>query len=116
MNFVSTDEQIIKYNFIAVNCIAYMQINRGKFVLLVMICLLVPLFQGCRPLFVANPEKKAMKQQEKADREFEKNYSKIKKEHFRNQTRETRKRMKKNKKAAREINKPRELKSKKDCN
>jgi ribosomal protein L24 len=71
--------------------------------------------QGCRSLFVNSPEKKAVKQQEKSDKEFQKNYSKIKTAHFKNQDKETRKRMKKNKKVSRKLNRSKKSKSKWDC-
>ncbi len=86
-----------------------------NFIFLFLVFILVPFSQGCRSLFVNSPEKKAAKRQEKLDREFDKNYAKIRKAHFKNQTRKTRQRMKKSRREARKINKPRKTKSKKDC-
>lgn len=92
------------------------QLKFRKFIILLLICAQLPLIHGCRSLFVNSPEKKARKQQEKSDREFDKNYSRIKKAHFKNQTRDTRKRMKKSKKSARQMNKSKKKKSNWDCN
>lgn len=87
-----------------------------KFILLLLVLVTVPLTQGCRTLFVNSPERKAAKQQERADREFEKNYGKVKSAHLKNQTRETRKRMNKNKRKADRMNRSKKNKSKWDCN
>lgn len=86
-----------------------------KFIIFLLICVQVPLSQGCRTLFADNPEKRAMKKQERSDKEFEKAYDQIKKEHLKNQTRATRKRMNQSKKAAEKMNKRKKTKSKRKC-
>ncbi len=86
------------------------------FIFLLLVLVTVPLMQGCRTLFVNSPEKKAARQKERSDREFDKNYAKIKSAHLKNQTRETRKRMKKSKRQADRMNRSKKKKSKRDCN
>ena len=73
------------------------------------------LTQGCKTLFVDNPEKKAVKQQKEEDREFNKAHGKIKKTLYKNQTRDTRKRMDKSLKKTRKRNKSKKSKSKRNC-
>jgi hypothetical protein len=112
---VITQQLNIKYNFIAVNPVDVGRMKFRKFVFLLIILFTVPFMQGCRSLFVNSPEKKAAKKQERADKEFDKNYSKIKSAHYKNQTRETKKRMRKNRRKAARMNRTKKTKSKWDC-
>jgi hypothetical protein len=70
---------------------------------------------GCRIFNFNNPEKKALKKQEKQTKKSEKLHQKDVKRHYKMQTKETRKRMNKNKKAAKKKNRGKKNKSKRRC-
>jgi len=90
-----------------------------KFIAILLILGLVIYFQSCKTIFVNNPEKKALKKQEKEDKEFAKSYSKARKDHYEIQDKETRRRMEKNLKKIKRQEKKKNKKKKKskwDCN
>ncbi len=92
-----------------------MRMKFCKFIAFVLLCFQLILFQGCKTLFVNDPEKKAVKQQKKEDQEFNKAYAKIRKAHYKNPTRDTRKRMDKSMKKAKKRNKSKKSKAKRNC-
>lgn len=66
-----------------------------KFIAFIVILLILGGAGGCRTLFVDNPEKKAAKKQQKDFRENAKSYRASVKDHYDNQSKKTKRRMKK---------------------
>lgn len=99
-----------------VNPIASMRMKFCKFTVLLLLCSNLFFIQACKTVFVNDPEKKAMKQKQAQDKEFEKAYAKVRKQHYKNQSKDTRKRMNKNLKKAKKRNKTKKTKSGWDCN
>ncbi|MBM3434718.1 MAG: hypothetical protein FJY07_00710 [Bacteroidetes bacterium] len=63
---------------------------------LVLIGLLLLVLTGCKTLKFGNPEKKALKQKQKEEKQLQETYRQEVKAHYKLQTNETRKRMKQN--------------------
>ncbi len=70
--------------------------NIGKF-LGFLLLIMLPVFFACRTNSSASRQKQVENQREEKDKEVEKQYNNAKEKHFKNQTRDTRKRMKTNK-------------------
>lgn len=87
-----------------------------KFTVCLILCVHLFFLQGCKAVFVNDPEKKAMKQHNKEEKAFEKEYVKARKQHYKNQSKKTRKRMNKNLRKAKKNNKTKKRKSGWDCN
>jgi Tfp pilus assembly protein PilO len=83
-----------------------MKLKFCKFIALIFMLLLMVSFAGCRSLFVNSPEKKAAQRQERENKEIQKEYRASVKDHYNNQSKKTKRRMKRNlKKAERKMKK-----------
>ena len=77
-----------------------------KFIALIALALMLVAASGCRTIFVNSPEKKAAKKQAQQQEEAAKSYRASVKGHYGNQSKKTRRRMKRNlKKAERKLKK-----------
>jgi uncharacterized membrane-anchored protein YhcB (DUF1043 family) len=91
----------------------YKKIKNGIAVFLVIFLLIT--LPGCNVLRFNDPERKAQKQQEKENKKLKKAYQADVKEHYKIQTRETRKRMNKNLQKVNKDFKRKKSKSKWNC-
>ena len=66
-----------------------------KFIALLFIVSQLFFLEGCKTIFVKDPQKAARKQQKKTIKEVQKNYNETLKKHYKNQDKATQRRMKK---------------------